>query len=520
LTGCANNESFETIKINTKDSTEFINILSRAQIMFAITKKTGKVKFLEALRYDTDYYDDEKEWKENVVGYGNKSDVILGCIDVDEYNMFGGKGLYRNCRSNNEYKLTDVSKIDMIKVLHGVRYDINKEYEKSKNNIVKAEKLLSKFHLSPTEVDTLQIQLIHHLEAYYKQHKSSTNYFKLHNLIYNYYSAFYTTDWDKKSEANKKYQKNRQHQYLIKAYQLSTDKREKEMIRNMAMSYSDFLGFDNFVDSSNDVDGYKAFLKYFGIKANQKMIRHHSEVYYYLDNKSGKLDIDTIDKLLKSSYYRNVLMHKTPNVSTGYSNEEYYFQLKYNVSNEIMKYKYAFKPVCKYLKTTTQVEDLGFFEVFGTGGMAESKNVTYKVYSCNLKQSDRKKIISFENKLGIDDFSKVLNTAPWTKYVPIAKSYNKSTYIPPASASNGSSQVQHKSSANVALSTTEKSSVKEFYVGATTSQGKQYVIRCSNGNSINGVHQKGSGYWYSSSSNMGDRFKNLSINAVAEAYCR
>ena len=62
--------------------------------------------------------------------------------------------------------------------------------------------------------------------------------------------------------------------------------------------------------------------------------------------------------------------------------------------------------------------------------------------------------------------------------------------------------------------------VKEVYVGSTNSLGKQYVIKCTNGNSINGVHQKSSGYWYSVSSNMGDKYKNKSINGVASEYCR
>lgn len=61
--------------------------------------------------------------------------------------------------------------------------------------------------------------------------------------------------------------------------------------------------------------------------------------------------------------------------------------------------------------------------------------------------------------------------------------------------------------------------VKRVYVGSTTSQGKQYVIKCTS-RSISGVHIKGNGYWYSGASNMGDNYKYKSINAVAEQYCR
>ena len=62
--------------------------------------------------------------------------------------------------------------------------------------------------------------------------------------------------------------------------------------------------------------------------------------------------------------------------------------------------------------------------------------------------------------------------------------------------------------------------VKEVYVGSTNSHGKQYVIKCTNGSSINGVHQKSDGSWYSVSSNMGSKYKNQSINSVASEYCR
>lgn len=244
-------------------------------------------------------------------------------------------------------------------------------------------------------------------------------------------SAFYSTDWDEESEANKRRYKKLKITYLIKAYDLSKDKLERELIRNTAYSYSDFVGFNNLVDVSSDVNTYASFLKHFGLSVNQKMVRRHSEVLYYLDSKKGKLDINTIEKLLHSSYYKNILSHKIPEVTTGYDNGKYYFKLDYYVSGEKLSYKYTFVPKCKYINTTTKVEDLGFFEVFGTGGTAESKNVTYNVYSCNLKQSDRNKILSFENKLGIDNFSKVLDTAPWTKYETIAKTYNKATYHAP-----------------------------------------------------------------------------------------
>jgi len=70
------------------------------------------------------------------------------------------------------------------------------------------------------------------------------------------------------------------------------------------------------------------------------------------------------------------------------------------------------------------------------------------------------------------------------------------------------------------LASAANAGVKEVYVGSTTSQGKQYIINCTNGRSISSVHLKGNGYWYSGSSNMGDNYKNRSISAVADKYCR
>lgn len=70
------------------------------------------------------------------------------------------------------------------------------------------------------------------------------------------------------------------------------------------------------------------------------------------------------------------------------------------------------------------------------------------------------------------------------------------------------------------LLSTANAGVKEVYVGSTTSLGKQYVIKCTNGRSIYEVHIESNGFWYSGASNMGDDYKNKSINEVAETYCR
>lgn len=62
--------------------------------------------------------------------------------------------------------------------------------------------------------------------------------------------------------------------------------------------------------------------------------------------------------------------------------------------------------------------------------------------------------------------------------------------------------------------------VKELYVGSTTSQGKQYILKCTNGRSLSSLHIRSNGYWYSGISKIGDKYRNASINTVANGYCR
>ena len=63
-------------------------------------------------------------------------------------------------------------------------------------------------------------------------------------------------------------------------------------------------------------------------------------------------------------------------------------------------------------------------------------------------------------------------------------------------------------------------SVKKVYVGSRPNGVPYYVVECTNGNSYNSIHQE-NGYWHRGTvmSNMGDRYKGLSINEVAEKLC-
>ncbi len=69
------------------------------------------------------------------------------------------------------------------------------------------------------------------------------------------------------------------------------------------------------------------------------------------------------------------------------------------------------------------------------------------------------------------------------------------------------------------LATTLFAGVKKVYVGSHDGGYTHYVIECTNGNSYSDISQKSNGYWYSYGSNMGDDYKGLSINGVAEKKC-
>jgi hypothetical protein len=69
------------------------------------------------------------------------------------------------------------------------------------------------------------------------------------------------------------------------------------------------------------------------------------------------------------------------------------------------------------------------------------------------------------------------------------------------------------------IATSAYAGVKKVYVGSHAGGYAHYVIECTNGNSYSDLSQKLNGYWYSGASNMGDDYKGLSINSVADKKC-
>ncbi len=71
------------------------------------------------------------------------------------------------------------------------------------------------------------------------------------------------------------------------------------------------------------------------------------------------------------------------------------------------------------------------------------------------------------------------------------------------------------------FSTSVWAGVKKVYVGSSGGGYPHYVVECTDGNRHTDLTQKSDGYWHSGvvMSNMGDRYKNLSINEVAKKLC-
>ena len=85
---------------------------------------------------------------------------------------------------------------------------------------------------------------------------------------------------------------------------------------------------------------------------------------------------------------------------------------------------------------------------------------------------------------------------------------------------NAQELITKTSSSTSSTSKRNRSGVKEVYVGSHANGRALYVIKCHNGNSYYSINLHSNGFWYSYGSNMGDDYKNLSINAVANKKCR
>jgi hypothetical protein len=69
------------------------------------------------------------------------------------------------------------------------------------------------------------------------------------------------------------------------------------------------------------------------------------------------------------------------------------------------------------------------------------------------------------------------------------------------------------------LVTSVYAGVKRIYVGSHSNGRAMYVIECTNGSRYSEINLHSNGYWYSGWANMGDDYRNLSINQVASKKC-
>jgi hypothetical protein len=231
----------------------------------------------------------------------------------------------------------------------------------------------------------------------------------------------------------------------------------------------------------------------------------------------------TMSNYFNSLEYKYVLKNIKPTCVAKGNKDSFYVATMY-MDRKVFKYDFPIH--CQYKRSTTKLKNLGFFEVVGTGGMAESKNVSYDVYSCSPRKSDVRKIKQFEKRLGTKEFSKVLAQAPWEKYVYTGKTYNKATYRPPVSSSssenvNTSSSLNKSGSSRSSQSSNPQRGVKEvYYSGSKSADGyKIYRIKCTSGSSYT-AFQKSDGYWYDTAFNYGSSYRNLSSGQFAEKKCK
>ena len=71
----------------------------------------------------------------------------------------------------------------------------------------------------------------------------------------------------------------------------------------------------------------------------------------------------------------------------------------------------------------------------------------------------------------------------------------------------------------ISIVTISYAGVKRIYIGSYANDRAMYVIQCDNGNSYSEINKHKNEYWYSGGSNMGDDYKNLSIDGVAFKKC-
>ena len=139
-----------------------------------------------------------------------------------------------------------------------------------------------------------------------------------------------------------------------------------------------------------------------------------------------------------------MLSQDNPDISTGYNGNDYFIKLNYYIGpSQTKTFNYNFNAECKYIKTVTSTENLGFMEL----SMADSKNVTRKIYTCKPKGKDKSKIKQMLSEIHGGKYLKKVNNdllnRTWTKKVFTGKTYNRSTYKAPVSTNT---QNQKKSS--------------------------------------------------------------------------
>lgn len=443
LVGCGNQVSNAMPKIQkTEDVGDLkAGILQSNDVTFLYNKRTGQLQFLNAYpNYKFSFY--YSKWDEYEAFNTQNTDEVKACIYVDEL-----KNVYKPCTGKDNNPLFEISRNDVIIILEELRKQIKYEFKSAGNNIEKLEDLQAKFLITIGYKEVIKraafFDLFHKLYGLYLKDGTSQSYLNLYLMLVSESAVtYYLFNPDGTLKSKEKRMLKDPTKYLRLASKYAKTKSQREKIKEV-ISADKYRVYGDMVKSSKNIAGYEKYLTNAGVKKDKMISENYAELKGYKENL-------TLTEFSKSDYYKHVLSQDDPDILTGHNGNDYFLKLDYDiVINHIPQTKtfnYTFTAECQYIKTITSTENLGFMEL----SMADSKNVTRKIYTCKPKGKDKAKIQRMLSKIHGGKYLRKVNNdllnRTWTKKVFVGKTYNRSTYKAPVSTTISNTSTQKISS--------------------------------------------------------------------------
>ena len=284
-------------------------------------------------------------------------------------------------------------------------------------------------------------------------------------------------------------------------------KNDESINRKLIINY-----FNLHIKKLNDVESFVNAMEQFGQKYYMSGVR--TKVVNLPDFAKNL----TLDNFLTSKEYAYVFKYIKPKVYKKEDGSTYGLTLDYGDKS----IKLTQTGSCEQGSNSTSEFSCGVFWVNTCVG-------TYENYSC---KGDTAKIARIEREvLGTTKVASSLNKG-WgysrmiSRYTKVNNYANASSLATSSSStesgSSSSSSSRSKSTSSSRNSSGSRRGVKKVYVGSRSGGYAHHVVNCNNGKSHSDLTQKSNGYWHKGAfmSNMGDDYKDLSINEVAEKLCR